>query len=185
MKALYFVFIFLLASCSNHQSQRETNFTSVTGGWFGEPLLCSRIYPNNVKECERIAEVRYHEKIKSNTLLIKGVRDNLNIKNKELEFFTLDDVPVNEHGEVIPYGEFTLDMVVSSNNLGNKYDLFVFSHPSFYYYIILSSKNSMVEHVKGVRKYSKLYTFLDCGYLSSKFEINNTPSYIVTPISCY
>lgn len=184
MKKIVIMSSLLLAACSSNH-QEEIDFSMIKGSWYvDQPSLCSIAYRKNIQSCREVAEQRFHEEKIKNIALAKNIREKLTISNSKMEVIVLNGVSVNDKGELVPYGNFSLQNITPYTNIeGNKDSVFLYSHNRFPYYIVAFNSDLNL-NTKTTHYNTKLKVSIKCGLLSEEMDILNKPSYLVTPLPC-
>lgn len=179
----HFLLLMFLTACTSQNNNEPVDFSMVDGSWVKHPTLCSTFYPTNSKKCTEISIQRHNKEKQENSLQAKNLRDKVNITNSDFEVFVLNGVNVNDKGELVPYGEFSLLKIMQGGK--GEDDILLYGLTTYPYYLAVFKKDANI-NIKEITYNNKLYEVIRCGVMSDAIKNSlNKPSFLVVPISCY
>ncbi|WMC09685.1 hypothetical protein PU634_11215 [Oceanimonas pelagia] len=183
MRGRAILLLLFLTACTSQNNNERVDFSMVDGSWIAHPMLCTTFYPQNSQECTEVSIQRHYEEKTKNTAQAKMLRGKLNITNPDLEVFILNGVNVNDKGELVPYGEFSLFKIMQRGE--GKDDILLYGLATYPYYLAVFKEDANI-NLKEITYNNKLYEVIRCGVMSDAIKNSlNKPSFLIVPISCY
>lgn len=160
--------LLLTGGCTTNMTHQQEDYSTIFSIYD-----CDRARVTNYKACTKAARENSIRKQAENQVLAQKI---FGIYPQFSEAFVLQGAPVNQKGELIPYGAFTLDDIMTGER-----DILIFRHPRYFFSLALAAPWMSKKELAAGTRLSKV---LNCGTLSHEYKIFSLAFYTVIPISC-